>query len=253
MHTLFDDFEYTGHWWLPDDDQPLTGTVKYRRDDLYLELVGTFHPQGGRTQETMNPRFIWGKATSGERITLLNCSEDGWRSSTSGIPQSTYRATHLLIGKHYRNADEMVFTELWLDFTRLEDWMWHERPSFDLKADEDAQHRFQEIRMTITAPPVYHARVPALGVAIALEGNYGIGGSLPYPEWTYRATLKLRADEERAYGWWNDVRNDLQNLLTLLTGDVVFSRRIVGFLADPYTADEPEPIEIFYPAKQWKR
>jgi len=253
MHTFFDEFEYTGHWWLSDDDPPVTGTVRYRRDDLYLELVGTLHPERGRTEETMRPRVIRGRATGGEQITLLNCSEDGWSTSTSGIPQSTYRASHLLIGKHYHDIDEMTFREFWLDYTRLEDWMWRERPSFDMETDEDVHHRFEEIRITIKSPLVYRARVPALGVEVALEGNYGLSGSLPYPEWSYRATLKLRADEEHTYGWWNDMCHDMQNLLTLLTGDVVFPRRIVGFPAEPYSVDEPELIEIFYPDRHWKR
>ena len=70
-HTLYDNFEYKGLWWLPErPENKIAGIISFDGERITLELLGLLREDtGSRSREWFHPDLILGIA-EGKYITL---------------------------------------------------------------------------------------------------------------------------------------------------------------------------------------
>ena len=73
-HSLFDDFEYSGFWWLPKTpDYKVAGTIRYRVGErISLELFGSL-TAGSEDLVSTDDDVILGTADGNRDFTLQGC------------------------------------------------------------------------------------------------------------------------------------------------------------------------------------
>lgn len=124
IHTLFGDFEYSGHWWLPDDlENKVAGTVRFDGDrGIELELLEPFREPPGAA-DASRPKLILGLATDRTPITLYQTLQTG--PIVPGLQNPTFHANYAFLGNHFFSREDIRFSSLSVNFTYLEEWMGH--------------------------------------------------------------------------------------------------------------------------------
>ncbi len=103
-------FEAQGAWRLPDTEQWLPGTLRYRPgEEIQLDLFGA----PAITEEQPLGRAHWdiilGVTTNGTPVTLRECVQLNLSIGKGGIPQSSFRATWAIFGSHFPTDDSVRF------------------------------------------------------------------------------------------------------------------------------------------------
>lgn len=127
-HTLFEDFEYRGHWFLPENpERKVPGTVRFdSTSGIFLELIRTLREDPGNSlDEVYKPKLILGESYDGpRRMTLFQTVQTGRASSREEDPTFFY-ANYLFLGNHFYSNPEIRFSSLSVNFTYFEEWMEH--------------------------------------------------------------------------------------------------------------------------------
>jgi hypothetical protein len=116
MHSLFENFEYKGSWWLPEDPvRKISGILTYKSGDrITLALLGSL--QGGDLDDSekhKNPSIVHGIA-EGNRV----CTLQGLLRTTSSFVggneahSSSYLVNRLFEGKHFDCPDDIRFSSV---------------------------------------------------------------------------------------------------------------------------------------------
>ena len=73
---IYDEFEYAGHWWLPENpERKVSGTLIFSKDGITLELIGTIN--GKSNWDEINEEHVgefpilYGECEEGP-VTLIN-------------------------------------------------------------------------------------------------------------------------------------------------------------------------------------
>ncbi|HQJ87961.1 MAG TPA: hypothetical protein PLY91_05405 [Methanoregulaceae archaeon] len=117
-------FEVTGLWWLPGQEEKRTcGTLTFSRDEGgRLSLIGAF---GDITQLTeTGPRIvIHGRSKDGRVFTLLDCWRQGSQLSSGGIYCEDYFTSMAVEGFHFNGEEDLQFDAATVRYPLLEDWL----------------------------------------------------------------------------------------------------------------------------------
>lgn len=115
---------YSGVWWVPDGSRRFngdkhTGTLTYYGDDKST-LVVIHEPSGGtifRAYETYD--VIWGQDAGGNIYTLFGAT---LTHRLGDFSKATFVIRFILVGKHVRSMEELVFDTCHIRFPFLNHW-----------------------------------------------------------------------------------------------------------------------------------
>ncbi len=117
-------FEYIGFWWLPDSPQEkVSGILKFDPiKGCTLDLIGTLADiyEGERERYF---ELIVGVTKDSKLVSLLRCLEISYGSSTPGFSRATYSIQTILVGHLFNKLDDIVFSDLNLSYTYLNEWV----------------------------------------------------------------------------------------------------------------------------------
>jgi hypothetical protein len=258
LPTMLDSFELKGRWWLPSNPRSkISGTLRFEPDQhMQLSLIGTLP---GSSDKPFEPDLILGSGIESEGsikdlYTLVRNKQIQRTQGTGRQTQtkkSTYSSQVLLVGQHFREANEFSFRGCELNFTYLEDWLSinpFDSSLFARDAKPSNQYHF-----TYTVPKGMSFDLGASDMHMRLVWTSYLYSESKLPQrlalscWPI---LRLIPKENFRYKDIYPTVFALQNLFALLIGDPVYARVI-----NLATRKIKGPVRMFYPqgsAKIWK-
>ena len=122
---MWDEFPLEGKWWLPaTPDKSVAGRLEYSEDSgAKLSLLGCLNNNDDDRRGTQYPAIL-GRTYGTPQVTLFRCrGSRGYSSSPSGrIDKESCRASLVLLGHHYNDEKEVLFSEISSQFTYLNLW-----------------------------------------------------------------------------------------------------------------------------------
>jgi len=199
--------EIKGNWWLPDDkNNKLYGTLTYSQETgSILELDGVYSIK--QTKRFQQPKIILGVTHKGEHITLHHCHYIAITYPIVGVGFSStkYRARFTFVGVHFEKETDILFNQVFGNYTDLDAWV--NIFGFTIKrSTEEDQYK------TI----VEYKKPEAQFIQISDEYEIGIGFSSHGPNWAAIQTeVKIT---QRAYLIAKSKKGDvpLEELFNLL-------------------------------------
>jgi hypothetical protein len=235
-HTLSDDFEYKGLWWLPDHpENKVAGIVSFDGETITLELLGLLRTDPDFADvEHFLPDIILGNA-EGKLITLYRAFEvessipwsDMADDLASGILYtSSFIADDAFIGAHFESVNAIQFGVMSASFTHLEEWMGREHVPFTDNLEKGWNRSASYVR-----PEPIENEVSAIESTIALGAGFNKRGKMFRSlTWEHNAFITVHPVEPKGLDWYETVLGDLQNLFTLLIGRPTYIRALIGRL-----------------------
>lgn len=122
---MFKPYKIDGKWWVSGKPKPkVTGTLSIDDDErISLSLVDCLEKRPLFSNRLPERQVILGLTTDGERITLVDCFEVSYRTTSSGIPTSKYIADFVLKGQHFRTLDDVKTKKVLARFSYLDTWL----------------------------------------------------------------------------------------------------------------------------------
>jgi hypothetical protein len=251
MHSLFEDFEYKGFWWLPTDpENKVPGTLIYKSGDrMMLELLGSLSEDEQNSNALKNHTIVQGVA-EGHRICTLQRLLHTNSSFIGGNEayRSSYIVNRLFEGKHFASPDEIRFSSISINYTSLEDWI------TDCPYEEGHEKDESSQTLTITASrkvpyPVFEVNVPSISATISasleFEGSIGIRTL----RWKSTGFIHILPEHPSSFEWFWGIQSDIRNLLTLLMNEPTHPTRIRAYGNDVEETPgrtSKETIYIYY-------
>jgi hypothetical protein len=226
-HSLFEDFESTGYWWLPaNPEYRVPGTVHYKAGDkITLELVGALNPN---IEDAGNdhPELIWGTTESDRHFTLERVIQTKSRSSEEGVFSESYLVHRLFEGKHFHSTDDIKLQSLSVSYTSFEEWV-TDCP-FDRALEALEPNSIKRTASYQLPHAIFECRVDSLESTI--RAYLSISGSIDIRELEWRGTgyVDILPDSPRSFDWFWQVHADLRNLLSLLMNEPTYAKIMSG-------------------------
>ncbi len=225
--ALFDEFEYQGLWWLPDQPEArIAGTVSVNSEGrIALDLIGSLRAEHAfEHSDVFQPPIVLGLTARGKWITLYNNFELRSSSSFPGLTTSRLHSHFVLIGKHFNSPADIMSRCGWIGYTDLETWMSQNPFSNELHAEGN---RLVGSSARYSRPTPCEAPVPSLDASISADYAFHQSGTLFTSFlWTHSSELKVTPAVPMPLDWYLRVIRDLANLLALLVGRPVYPTRV---------------------------
>ncbi len=122
-------FDLSGVWWLPDNPKnQIAGNLKFSPEaGAHLELIGSFkNPADLRVLDNSvfsSPPIILGITLNGKLVTLYKCFEKSFGLSLPGLTKSIFIASFVFIGCHFQKEEAILFNEVSINYSNLDDWI----------------------------------------------------------------------------------------------------------------------------------
>lgn len=139
--TLYDNFEYTGAWFLPSSkEKQVVGTMKYQKGRFELETIGSITSGdvdfGSALQQLGEPTqsvgIILGFSTNGTKITMTRCHKTGARPAMGGLTTYRYSGHDLYVGYNFDKEEDIQFDTVKTLYSNLNAWYPKTGISFDI-------------------------------------------------------------------------------------------------------------------------
>jgi hypothetical protein len=221
-----DQFEATGLWWLPgDEDTKYVGNLRCSRTGkLELSLVGDAETLGALTQREEHEAILGSidQSPAGNKVTLTGCVRTGSNIGSFLGRREKYSATRGYFGAHLTQPEDYQFRKLELRIGGLAEWV-HPQSGFQMHPFHGPAEQPGPLLSYTMRKPI-SGKTPegfiALGVGLRMESQ-----SLAYrysedPYLAVQTSAAKSADslnEEYAY--------PLQNLMTLVSDRAQFIER----------------------------
>ena len=178
-HNLFDDFEFSGFWWLPTNPgNQVPGILKYRAGDrMALELFGSLQDWPDETDDNAGNDIILGLAEGTRILTLQKLIRTSAKSAgRDEVYSSSYIVHRLFQGKHFASPEEIKFSSLSISYTSFEDWVTDCPYDLTDEADKSAE-TLKFIASHVVPYPLFESRIASLNSKIsgALRFEHSIG------------------------------------------------------------------------------
>ncbi len=223
---MYDEFSYLGTWWLPGNRKnKWSGVVSYKPDTgVELELVAKrediwYEPSQSKVARVEIMQGEVGKYP--HRITLLEVSvlfKKFSRSRTSRMFYVPLGAEFLLLGNHYDTMEDITFESVEVVYSSLGSWM--ASVINKIKRPWRVSVIFKGIKTEIVLcnePLVY-----------------------PAPQESY---IHIVPDTAQGLAWFCEVTDRLRNLLALLIGSPIASKKL-SVPTDPGQVLESPSVSI---------
>jgi hypothetical protein len=233
-------------WWLPNmPDKQISGTLQYdHKDSILLDLIGSFRDiQSFGSNELSTPEVILGISDNGVLCTLVNIHESNWQFNIPGIPKSTYKARFLVLGEHFDSFHGIKFSSFSVNYTNLENWLSAKPFSYPFLPEKMTSGDSYDISFTL--PEEFKVFVKSLNTEIKSVYELRQRGNFITEAKLYsNAYIKFIPHENQTLQWFLDIQHDFGNLLTILTGECVYPRKIMaGRVAQD---NDNGPLSILY-------
>jgi len=228
-HSLFEDFESTGYWWLPaKPEHRVPGTVYYRTGDrITLELLGSLKPDTEDAENDDDVDLILGTTEGDRHFTLRRVIQTKSRSSEGGVFSVSYLVHQLFEGKHFSSGEDIKFHSLSVSYTSFEEWV-TDCP-FDRALESLAPDSIKRTASYRLPHLIFDCRVDALRSTI--RANLTIAGSLDTREMEWKSTgyVDILPDSPQSFDWFWQVHADVRNLLTLLMNEPTYAKIMCAY------------------------
>jgi hypothetical protein len=250
------EYECTGCWYLPGNDQALVaGTLRVASDgDLRLSLIGQL-AASGEDHPGKSHRVVLGsvdESPGGNAVTLTGCV---WMQSTTGSyhgAREEYRASRGYFGAHLENEADFKFRSFLIQLGGLSTWA---SPLSGLHRETAPLLTSKREGQTI---PIATYRVPRRPSGRVTGGkvtlNMGVSSRSEAQVFSFReeANLLIELDESRSADQINsEYVHPLQNLMTFVSDRPQEVERLSAWRSEKLTDFETNPeIRIVGPRVQ---
>ena len=242
-HTLFEDFEYRGRWFLPENpERKVSGTVRFDSTrGICLELLRSLRESPGTNlDEVYKPKLILGVSDNGTPMTLFQTVQTGRASSSEEDPTFFY-ANYLFYGNHFHSKSEIRFSSLSVNFTYFEEWMGH-------ATYRSRSPTWEKVVADYSPPEEIEVRVRKIDARILIHSDLSSNGDwLRSLEWIHTGLLIISPIEPKDFEWYRKVLDSLQKFMTLLVGKPVYPKLVSAWTHrdEPHELS-PGRVELFF-------
>jgi hypothetical protein len=238
------ELNYKGIWYLPENEnneaEHITGNLTFSKDNgCDLTLLGTLD-EFRNSDINHEPEFILGFTSDGKKITLFRCFEYSRSMSFPGIETCTYQPLYILIGKHFKNTEELEFYSIKARFKNLDLWL----GKFGFK---NISYSNYNLLIDYESPKPINFKIND-----TLNGKINFNLSAPLNRNILKATIEQNAEleiESQIKKPFFEILNDLmyfQNFLTLGTFETAYPFSI-KLLQEENEEDNNEIVLIYKP------
>ena len=244
---MIEELEIKGLWWLPEKSNlKLPGILTFSPyKGFFLEVQGSFK-EIGEMHKFLTPDIILGFSHQGKNITLYKCFETSHKGHFPEIPESIFSVNVGFIGVHFTQLSEIKFKKVSVRYNYLDEWL--NISGFNIT--NNPKEKSAEIRYKLPAPVEVNLKN---GLKILLE----VKASMPSISVVQKeACIKqetfftLEFPKETTFEDAHKFIYIFQNLLSLLTSEIVYPIKILGNSENAVKIIEDkkfyEPIEIIY-------
>lgn len=235
---------HKGMWWLPNkSEEQVGGELIFGVDQLNLSLLGalgdTMFGSGWPTHD-----IVRGHTTTGEQVTLVDCTLSGRHWPHPGFPTQTYSPAYALIGACFDDRTDVQFSSVRVRVSNLEHWF-GEWPLFIRPGVHEADGRFRQELGYERVPPV----IATLTNAVFSAGqNFTVNEGLFETRVTYDASASFTPGMPLTVEQWHEwYLQPFRNFLALASGSPTRILR-TQFAVEPAEgqigAKKAPPIEL---------
>ena len=259
MHSLVDNFEIEGQWYLPGQtiDDAIPGTLKYSPESINLYLNGAFSDfLSVTTDGTSKKTKIFGFSHNGEYFSLYGCM-----LLHSSISYPGYQTDSYYVNKFY--AGDFIITdeslaehfEASFSFCYLDAWL---RYSI-LSRTFSAEHKRTDLTINLDKEENEFRQIPIRSEGITL--NEEIGYSIKSPEFnaeeesikiSFHRFYSITSDPDKLYSpeYLFSIIQNYRRLLALLIGAPMYFSYIEYYILGNEITDvhvqQRQRIRLFY-------
>lgn len=237
-----DIFDLDGFWWIPDNpDLRVAGVLSFsQKDGPVLTLTGTFEPtKRAFGSEMMDRPVIHGLTKDSKAVSLFDALHTGRKGGLGEqAVHEVYKGHILAVGWHFDSDEEQMFTNSYVSFEDIEEWLDHRFFSFD-RGDDNLNWALALNR------PATRPLAEFDGISLSVGSGFYTDGSSTSFTVTAGCHVKIAASEKRNIRWHLAAASKVQGLASLCTGRHLPLRMI--FLDGPevrYSTDFSRPSEV---------
>ena len=222
---MIEELEIKGLWWLPEKSNlKLPGILTFSPyKGFFLEVQGSFK-EIGEMHKFLTPDIILGFSHQGKEITLYKCFERSSRMHLPGIPETLFSVNVGFIGVHFTQLSEIKFKKISVRYNYLDQWL--NISGFNIT--HNPKEKSAEIKYKLPAPIEINLRN---GLKILLEVKVNMPStSIVQKEACIKqeAFFTLEFPTETTFEDVHKFIYIFQNLLSLLTSEIVYPIKILG-------------------------
>jgi len=255
---MFEEFEYKGNWWLPDEPEKQTpGTLRFNpREGAVLDLIGSFKDITIESMFKMlssqiimlSPQIILGTSSNGKDITLYKCLETKLTPSFPGIPLSSFYAHVVFVGTHFQRPEDIKFKKVYIHYLHLDEWV--DLSGFNIEIPPSPSKDEIIIKYKLPIPVEVSLKDDyRMRIAFGFEGPTlsAVQKEAGVKQETY---IKIEASEEKPFEEHMRIIHMTQDFLSLGVGEPVYPLTIEGTTEVGETVkSERTPVGVFYSPK----
>jgi hypothetical protein len=242
---MLESFEHSGIWWLPEKpEKKIHGKLSYDpRERPILSLDGAFYENLWNPDERDFHEIILGDCY-GKKITLRSCFMTHCSIATVGdssekYVRSEFGVNAFYIGYHFNKKEDIKFTQLYVRYSDLEEWL-GERPfRFDRGGNEEG---LKEVTLRFAMPNMVEISLERFKIRIGYGVTTG-GDWWRKPEFETNAWVSIDVSDEMHVDKFLSIAYHLKSFLTLATGNDVLILTVSG---KKEKKDGTETVQIFY-------
>ena len=231
---MVDTIDYSGEWFLPDKpENRIIGTLHYSSEKgEELSLMGSLltHKNLFSLERI---EIIMGIVDGGKEVTLYKCVEFPVKMVSNGEIHSIVRCEYIFINAQFNSEEEIKFTNLYVSFTHLSEWV--NISGFDI--DFDFETKGQTIKYTLPKP-IFIGSIGEINISIVFSYNGApLGRNVTEAMIKQETHIHLESTNELPLRCFEDLRRSFESFLSLAVRHPVYSLEISGIIEDKESLD----------------
>ena len=234
-YTLYDDFEYSGIWWIPDDTaNQVAGQLKFEAGEtITLELIGAF--SDFPLAHDFKAEVVHGITTDGNLCTLIGFITSDIKGNWPGFAVQSIRFQFLFFGKHIDSLSDFSVTTYQVSFSNLDGWVGKSPIKSESKSPEKPIGLLEK-------PPVRRLYLPQIDGELQVDYSSQTHHGLMEFKISAEAVIRFQPDQPRGFSQLHSVFSEIERFLVLMIGHPTTARRI-WLVA---TGNEKEIVYLFH-------
>lgn len=237
-YPLLKDFQITGRFWLPTNENKISGIIDFKGGGpASLRLDGLLHESHEKPFRE-DKGIILGKLGSGAPLTILGYG--GFVTTFGAKDEKNFKTSiefdYLLIGKHFETSGLILLRELKIKFTHLDEWF---DPPYEMDSsgsDFIVKRRTRGSDFKLVDQEEEFALRHFPQTTTSIPGPKGINIR-------YSNLLYITSETEKPLEWFLDKAAVLRNFFSFIIGRPVFTLDCEGVL---FLSDLDPKIPIYF-------
>ena len=246
--TLFDSFQEKGYWWLPETpDKQVPGLLSHTEKETKLELFGELYEESlaekGIVKQPRPVPLILGWLEDQGVCTLYKNHMTGQKIHVPGGAGSTnWSSQSLFIGKHFPKPEDIAFSSMGVNYTNLEEWV--SEPPFKAPDHKMEGDKLVGYESAYVARDPVEVEIPTLDATLKIECAPRFIHGFSSRTQEYADFVSLYPKGPQHLDWYLTAFKDWAGLLTLLVGEPVYEKRMIGYAPPNGEAAETDEKEV---------